>query len=291
MDEQHKWPDDSVSPLPGDIVTFKGKRIDQPSFLYLSRDDKIVVRSICSVAGIQIGIRIRVLLPEGRLTDHEFFHSPNSNRTVATSIFEGVEGFIVGAAAILTAGTAQRGQVFLQMGFMRGTATDLAVMQMPLSNYLQNSFAVDMIEDENMGSVEGPGAILSVAQSNPAAGADFIVTVPTGARWRVQKLFATLVTSAAVATRSVDLIVDDGANILWQMSAGVTQAASLTDNYILDPGGTFRGTDGLTPANVHHPLGPIVLSAGMRIRSSTASIQAADQWSAIRTLVEEWQEP
>ncbi|MBA0084811.1 MAG: hypothetical protein HRJ53_07440 [Acidobacteria bacterium Pan2503] len=140
---------------------------------------------------------------------------------------------------------------------------------------------------EFVGSTEGPGAMLSLPQSNPAAGTDFTITVPTGARWRWQALNFRLVTSATVATRIAEVVVQDVAgNVLHRIVPGASQAASLTVNYSLQNGVIFNSID---PAQVMVGIGaPVMLFAGWKIASSTTALQAGDQLSFITPTVEEW---
>lgn len=125
----------------------------------------------------------------------------------------------------------------------------------------------------------------SVQQANPAAGADFSIAVPAGKAWRIKLLHAQLNTSATVATRTVLVqIKDPGGNVVLLLAAPGGQAASLTGHYNIVAGGQ-QGQVGQVqaitmPSNLR--LGP-----GWTISTSTSSIQAADQWSAINMAVEE----
>jgi hypothetical protein len=136
------------------------------------------------------------------------------------------------------------------------------------------------------GYTTGTGRIRVVAISNPAAGADFTYTVPSGVRWRFISLECTFTTSSFSASRYPALRVSDGTNLLFTS----TVAIGLTQSY----GWTLCLTAGLVrlasttgdqalgaPANLY-------LLPGFKVYSATGSIAAADQYSAIHMLVEEW---
>lgn len=119
-----------------------------------------------------------------------------------------------------------------------------------------------------------------IAVTTPAAGAEWSVTLPGHQAWAVRSVIATLVTSAAVATRRPSLVIDDQTTTFMRLQSGITSGATLTtvwswvEGYDLETGAA--GTAVTDP----FPSG-LVLPAGHRLRSVTAAIDAADQWSAI----------
>lgn len=130
--------------------------------------------------------------------------------------------------------------------------------------------------------------ITSQVVANPAAGADWSVTVPTGQIWRVRSIFAQLVSSATVANRQPFLqIKDAGGNFLFLLDWGTAQTASLTSSY------TWGGSCPLVNNGTSIFVGPIpqdmVLAEGSTISASTASIQTGDQWQKVCLLVEQAQ--
>lgn len=119
----------------------------------------------------------------------------------------------------------------------------------------------------------------------PAAGADWAFSPPPGAAFRIIGGSAQLVTSATVANRQVSILVDDRNVTLFTIEASGTQAVSLTQVYDILPGCTLT-TLTSTHLPIFLPVG-VILDYRFRLRSSTGSLQAGDQWSAIYFLVEE----
>lgn len=137
--------------------------------------------------------------------------------------------------------------------------------------------------------------MLSVAPANPAAGADWKVTVTAGKRWRLYSITSFLSTSAAVATRVAEfLLKSQDVNIIYRVgdqAGGDGQTANSNLRHVLAScwSNVVRQTGGAGgQAYNAYPLPVIELIGGDTIGSFTSSIQAADQWSAIVLQVEEW---
>jgi hypothetical protein len=135
-------------------------------------------------------------------------------------------------------------------------------------------------------SPTGTGVFKTYTCANPGAGAEWTCTVPNGKVWRIHTSRVTLVTSATVATRRLNLITDNGTTTLIQVPAADTQTASLTRNYNID-----HWSSTVTAINneifVNHVEWPL-LGPGYRFRSSTDNVQAGDDYGAPVVLVEEW---
>ena len=104
--------------------------------------------------------------------------------------------------------------------------------------------------------------------------------------WRPIAFRYGLTTSATVATRQSDLLVDDGANAFAEMTTLSTQAASLVNTY-----NWASGAQATAVANgiVVGPMpSPMLLYTGFRLRTHTINLQASDQYTAPQYLVEEW---
>lgn len=113
--------------------------------------------------------------------------------------------------------------------------------------------------------------------SNPAVGAEDVITVPAGETWRLDNILLRLVTSAAVANRTVILIIDDGnpANVIFTSQANGNQTAGQTTDYIFGAGLPERaGIGGIE----QHGVPPLMLKGGYRIRTLTTGKDAGDQY-------------
>jgi hypothetical protein len=141
---------------------------------------------------------------------------------------------------------------------------------------------------KSAGNASG-GSLVTYTGSNPAAGAEWSETVPTGCVWRIMAIRAPLVTSADVANRRVCVTFEDVAsgNVVFKPVDESVQAASLTHNYNIAP------QQGHAVADVEHYLplpvsGTWLVPAGFVISSATINLQAADNWGAPTFYVEEF---
>lgn len=131
-------------------------------------------------------------------------------------------------------------------------------------------------------------AVISQQIANPAAGSDFVGTVPTGSIWRVRCVFAKLTTSATVANRTPQLQIKDASgNVLVFVPCNSSAVQAASQNNV--PHVWFENavdllqngaTDHILPAN-------LTLAEGWTIGPNTLGIQTGDQWSAISLIVEQ----
>lgn len=128
----------------------------------------------------------------------------------------------------------------------------------------------------------------TIVVPDPAAGADFVVPVPGGVVWDVLSLKARLVTAAAVANRVPNLRITDGNEMVATIAQQQAFPAGGTSDLSWVRGwpGPLYGTVGTVLTN-WFPEWP--LYAGYTFGSITALIQAADQWSAVRVVVDEYE--
>lgn len=120
--------------------------------------------------------------------------------------------------------------------------------------------------------------------ANPAPGAEVSEAVPARKHWKLRAVTGSLVTSVAVANRVGRLVIDDGANIVEQVSTGIAQVASLNNRYSTTPGQQGDGGG----SQFHWPLpDALELPAGFRVRTSTVNIDVADDWGPLNITVEE----
>lgn len=125
--------------------------------------------------------------------------------------------------------------------------------------------------------------IVQVAQ--PAAGAEFSFAAPGSEFWMMYNLTFRFVASAAVANRLVHLIADDQTDVYFRTPTNQIVAAAGDNRYVGFGGAPLQAAIGgevLFP--LPHP--GLLLPPGYRLRSSTDAIDVADQYSAIRALVQ-----
>lgn len=137
---------------------------------------------------------------------------------------------------------------------------------------------------------KGPGPFLQVVTApTPAAGAEWTLKAPGQGIWRVMSLSAILTASAAVANRRPALLADDQTDTFFAAESTLDIAAAAAVRLGAYQGAAATGLTGVM-TTVPLPQDGLILMPGYRLRSSTANIDAADQWSLIRAQVIEYPE-
>lgn len=117
-------------------------------------------------------------------------------------------------------------------------------------------------------------------EPDPAAGADFTITVPGPQFWLPVALTATLTTSDADGGRSPVLEFTDGTTVIAQVipGGGADPSTAVEVSWIrLFP---FVGASG-SGLSLSTSLPDITLPTGWTIGVATENLDAADQWTAI----------
>jgi hypothetical protein len=182
-----------------------------------------------------------------------------------------------------------RGQTFVRVNLNRQGRGTFPTQCVILSDYVSQTVTACLRNSRHFTSIEGPGNITVLQPASPGVGLDINISMPINTRWKILSFRAQFVTSAQVANRTTTLQVNQNFNI-GTYPANFTQAASTTELYTWGPG--LGNLQVLTNTAASIPVGIIIaqIGGGNSIRTTTAGIQTADQWSIINVLVEEWLE-
>ncbi len=258
-----------------------------PSLYPLDGSERLRVWTAGSVAGVVVTVTARILNRRGRIQRLSRTVTPSTNRAIGSTDFELGEGFFLDVTARATTGTPLVGQSWIILELVTGLGGEKATFVTLAAGYLTPNAPVFGPASQYASSLDTNGAARSVQVTTPGAGADWSVTVPTNARWELTSFAAQLVTSAAVANRAARVIIDDGANTVFEVPNPAVQAANLTVVYSYG-----AGAGGPMIADAPFIEAPIpndfYVPAGFRIRSTTGNLQAADQWNNINLYVREW---
>jgi len=281
------WP--SGPPLPA-VVGFPRDlgRWGPGSWLFTA-EDNLQLDSVCSQSGVTVTVNGVVLSTDFQLLPFSWTHSPNSNRTVATTRVAVGTGWLLHVRVLVTGGAAKQGECYVYLRVCRGTTSNAIVLATIAAGYITTVTDLYTPGGTIVTSLDGGGTVRSITGTTPAAGADILETVPTNARWEVLAFTAQLTTGAAVANRVVGLTIDDGTNIYFRDSPAFTQTASLIDIYSWAEAQSKMAAPSSSFVLGNLPGGNRLLAAH-RIRTSTIAIAAADQWTAPQYLVREWLE-
>ena len=271
-----------------DPVGFTRHGIAPGAFSYVTRDDRLYLRSRNSVTGAVVRLSGRLHQPDGHIHEFTYLHTPATDRSVSLESFDIGEGYIVGLAVDVASGTVRRGHCFIELGLLRGLTAAASVRQVLGRDYVTDGDGWGWPGAPIKSSLHGPGILRSITGTDPAVDTEISEAVPTNARWLVRSVRFTLVTDANAATRRVHLVIDDGTTTLLDIGAGGTQTASVTKSYNAFPEGPSATS---VTAEVYLTLpGNLMLLQGFQLLTATQFLQATDNFGAPQLYVEEWLE-
>lgn len=268
------------------LVHFLRRHVQPASTRYVTRDDVLELLVWVPITTTTVNLSLRYQAPDGQvLPRFETRSAVNNGATARSFVLQNAEGFLL-SASVETPG-APRGQAFVALRIRRGGGSaDVTQGEYILAGYPGAIAGLSFPGSLVVSPADGRGRVRSIPVANPAAGTDWSLTVPAGVAWIIRGIVATLTTSVAVATRQASLVISDTVPTPVLISTpGLTQVASLADKY-----SWFNGaiTAAAGPAIAGGLPNELKLPAGWKFGSSTALIDAADQWSAINVAVEEF---
>lgn len=256
-----------------------------PQGVYVRDDDALLLTSLNSVSSVALSVGGRLVDRTGRLIPFSQSHTPNTDRTAATTAIALGEGWLQQVSVGVGSGSPLYGQTYVRLDITRGGGAGRTVL-----GTLIEGFVTAVVRQAWPGAVlHGPlersGALRRLTGTDPAANTEISETVPTGARWRLLSMRVALVTDANAANREVAITFDDGTTVYFESAAAANQAASLTRQYTASIVGQ-RGAAS-TGTGILILLPDVQLLAGHRVRTVTTNRQVGDNYGAPELFVEE----
>lgn len=125
------------------------------------------------------------------------------------------------------------------------------------------------------------------AVTNPAAGTNWGITVPSGVQWKLVSIAALFTTSAVAGNRLVDLFVSDPTITVFpwigRRSPGIPASTNIRVTWSL--GTTAQNALTSDSWNAEVPEDMVLFGAVDRVNSGCAGIDVGDTWTAIRLQV------
>lgn len=260
-------------------IHFKRMGVQPPSNLYVTLDDCLAVNVLSGVANPALVVVARLLRPDGVISyNHERIGAVPAN-TLTKFIFQLAEGFLLDVCVSAISSTLVAGDCFVRVDLQHNSQAGTSPFATLISGYVTATDTLPWPPIEPGQDATPPSGTSSVVVANPAAGAEWLYTVPAGVPAILSSVHFIFTTSAAVADRVPHLVVDDGTNTLVQKTHYTAQAASQAGEYNF---AHFGGDDAAPVGYVVFPsFPPTAVKAGYRIGTLTTAIDAADQYSAI----------
>jgi hypothetical protein len=276
--------------FPGRLFDIGGGRIlPSPNQFYLTGEDTLRVVSANALAGVTIKVQCRTANPQGDTVGHSYDHVPTSDRMSRTEDFAIGDGSLLNVTAFVNTGAPIVGQTYVAVQIVRGRGAAAVVLGTILGGYVTRRQAIGFPGSPIRTSTDGEPAIRTISGTTPAAGAEIIETVPTGARWELLALLAFLTTGPAATNRLPRLyFFNAGGGFALSLQVGTVAASSSADV------AWAAGLTSIAPATANAlqaPLPqPLPLLEAQTFQTFTLNLAAPDQYACVRYTVREWLE-
>jgi hypothetical protein len=281
--------------FPAPVLQGRGSLIASPFQFFMGGEDHLRVACVNSVFGNRLVITGR-FLQEGRATPQDFSYDfvPTSDRIDSTQLLPMGTGALLNVVVRTAGSIIERGQCFVRVDVVRGLTGATIVLGTLLAGYIGSwggrAWPGTVLESPT----EGPGYVVLQLSTAPAAGGNPSIGLPEQTRWRIIGATAVLTTSAAVATRNAILVAMQSSTNVFFSESSFAQGAGQTRQHTWGAGVTNpllgAGVTGMGALPV-----PLMLSTraalDAQIAISTNNIDAGDQWTTLKLLVEEWLNP
>lgn len=272
-------------------VTFGTKLVAPPSPVYIGPGDFLTVKLYTSLA-VTIVLHGRVLLPSGEIKEFERLHAASAtDRTLSSESFQLGEVFLLNLSVTQQNVAIQIGTCYVVVTLTHGSAASRVEHTTLASGYCAQDNYIYWPGRPGVDSLTGKGLLRVIPGTNPAAGAEILETVPTGARWRFIAMRAVLVTDATVATRVPSIVFQSAVPLEFlRIGPQTGQGLSTTGIFSWLSGQGYDSGALATIQSIGVP-GSMWLAAGHRIATVTTNLQAGDDWAAPVLFLEEYLEP
>lgn len=130
----------------------------------------------------------------------------------------------------------------------------------------------------------GVQRVIEVAE--PGAGRDWSLVLPSGAYWRLLVGSCELTTSAAEASRTPGMQIENGSVVLWRATGGETIRRELRRRVSYSSAGS-PGGEQISGNPVSLEIPELIFSDGFVISSFTELLQREDRYTGINLLFDE----
>lgn len=224
-----------------------GRILPSPNQFYVTGEDALRIVSANALTGVAIKLQCRTANVQGDTVPQSFDHVPATDRSVRTQDYAIGTGSLLNVTVFAAAATPQIGQTYVMVQLVRGLGSAAVVLGTLLAGYVTRTQALGFPGSPIVQSIEGGGAIRTIAGTVPQPGGPATETVPTGARWELYAVQTSLATAAGGATRTPFLQVSSASGALTYIPQGVGVAPSASHTFCWGVGLTSRDS---VPINV-----------------------------------------
>jgi hypothetical protein len=258
--------------------------------LWVTPDDVLVIGLRCSQPSAAVTVVVRMWDPNGGYAGGAITITPPADRTRHFTAMPLTFGYLVAVSVQNAGNSMKRGQLHASLRVARGPLASFTTHWWLAADYVTWDHEVGWPPGRIVSSLEGPGWLSSIAVGTPAAGQEWALTTVSGARWKIRGITAFYNIANAGVNRSPGLMVRSALAVpTLYIVDPLTYAPNTFANQWWTPGlaAAVLGVAGGGDHSIPMP-DDLVLDFPWDIRSFTRGMNAADQYSSIEAIVEEW---
>lgn len=250
-------------------------------------EDVLEVTSWNSAAGVRLRISGRVHTAPGVVVPFSATHTPNTDRTAATTIVTMPVGELLNAIIWAEAGAPQAGQTFVRVAVRRGAGNAFERLGVIIQGAVTANSARAFPGSAVQAALEVEPYLRTIAGTTPAAGAAISETVPTGVRWELLTFNYQHATGALAANRTPFMQATSGGQTVFVSAHPNTIPAFAIYSFTWAPNlpSQHDTNEGISRSPIP---ARVVLPAAATIFASARGILSSDQLSAVAYTVREW---
>lgn len=279
------------SPPPVVLAPFNRPRKERvltgPAELYLRGNESLRLTSWNSLTGVQLALQGRFLTSENVWSELRELHTPNTDRSAKTQVYQVAGSLISNLVLFAVAGAPLVGQTFVKLELIMGDGTAATVLGVVLQGYVTNNVALAWPGSPVVNSLDGGGYLRSFTGTNPGLGNNINEICPTGARWELLTVHSDFSASATVGDRQVVLEVNAAGPVPMMSSAPGVTVPSTVDLYCWNAGMSHDVRFNTSLLQQGIPVGTR-LNAGHSIRTIVGNMAADDQFVNPAFSMREW---
>jgi hypothetical protein len=258
-----------------------------PSILYITRDDKLYLRSFSAVGARDGDIAGRLLHPDGIIREFQF-HFAYGAGAPTVQVFTLAEGYLISVTVSVVTAATPDAFVFAELGLIRGRPADRRSVQLLTSGTLSLATPLGWPGGRQDRAGAGRGGLTLLSTADPAAGAEWTLTINANAGARIHSIRFQLVTDATVIDRFPRVEYLSPGTLFWRSHPNAAQTAGLTRDYNYALGTDF--IDAAVANEQQNQLPDLILPPAAIVRSSTNGLQAGDNYGVAVLWTELWLE-
>lgn len=278
--------------LPQPFLDSRSGVVVAPFQFALDGNDVMRIKSSCNIGGVRLSIQGRRLSAAGEIEVFAFEHDTHlvGDRQIVTSTHVLGEGALLNLAVFATGVQPVIGEVFVMVQIVRGNTGPTVLLGTLLQGYVTATQGLGWPGSPILSSMDpAAGAVHQFAGTDPAAGSEWLETVPPGAIWEIIAIRSVLSTSAAAGARTVFLIVSAPFATLFAVPSPVSPGPLSAVGFQWVQG--FPLVSAVAATNPITGLPPqLRLRGGLSVGSLTVGMDAADDYQSPQLLVREWLE-